>query len=41
MSELFKIKQNVLDTTLHKLICQLCKNEVISEQWEEGPICPA
>jgi hypothetical protein len=37
---LFKIKQNVLDIPLHKVIYQVWKDEVIPEQWEEGLICP-
>jgi hypothetical protein len=40
MAELFTIKQNVLDITLHKVICEVWKDEVIPEQWEEGLICP-
>jgi hypothetical protein len=29
-----------MDITLHKLICQAWKDEVIPEQWEEGLTCP-
>jgi mannosyltransferase OCH1-like enzyme len=40
ITELFKIKQNVLDIALHKVICQIWKDEVIPEQWKEGLTCP-
>jgi hypothetical protein len=32
--ELFKIQQNVLAITLHKVIFQLWEDEIIPEQWE-------
>jgi hypothetical protein len=40
IAELFRTEQNALEITLHKVICQVRKDEVIPEQWEEGFICP-
>jgi hypothetical protein len=39
--ELFKIKQNVLDVTLFKVIRHVWDDEVFPEQCEEGLICPS
>jgi hypothetical protein len=36
ISELFKITQNTVYITLHKVIYQVQKVEVIPVQWEEG-----
>jgi hypothetical protein len=33
IAESFKIKQNVLDVTLHKIICWVWKDEVTPEQF--------
>jgi hypothetical protein len=38
IAELFKIKQNVLDITLHKIIYQVWTDEIILEEWGEGII---
>jgi hypothetical protein len=38
IAELLKIKQEIIQVTFHKMVCQIWKVEIIHEQWEDGLI---
>jgi sorting nexin-29 len=40
IAELLKTKQEIIELTLQRIICQIWKEEIIPEQWEDGLICP-
>jgi hypothetical protein len=40
IAELLKTKQEIIEVTLQSIVCQIWKEEIIPEQWEEGLICP-
>jgi len=39
IAELLKIKQEIIQVTFHKMVCQIWEMEIIPEQWEDGLIC--
>jgi hypothetical protein len=39
IAELLKIKQEIIQVTFHKMVCQIWKVEIIPERWEDGLIC--
>jgi hypothetical protein len=39
-AKLLKAKQEIIEVTLQRAVCQIWKEEIIPEQWHEGLICP-
>jgi hypothetical protein len=39
ITELLKIKQEMIQVTFHKMVCQIWKVEIIPEQWKDGLSC--
>jgi sorting nexin-29 len=40
IAELLKTKQEIIEATLQRRVCQIWMEEIIHEQWEDGLICP-
>jgi hypothetical protein len=40
VAELLKIKQEIMEATFHKIVCQIWRKEIVPEQWEDGLMCP-
>jgi len=38
IAQLLKIQWDIIEVTLHKKVCQIWKEGIIPEQWEEGLI---
>ena len=40
IAQLLKKQWEITEVTLHKIVCQIWKEEIIPEQWEDGFIQP-
>jgi hypothetical protein len=40
IAELLKTKEEMIEVALQRKVCQIWKEEIIPEKWENGLICP-